>query len=61
MNWLAWIGLAVLITALAAISGLTPKGTRQIAHTRLMGMARLALLAVVIVVAYLAFRARAGG
>jgi hypothetical protein len=61
MSWLAWLGLAVLITAAAAITGIKPKGTRHVAHTRLMGMARLALLAFVLIFLYLAFRARAGG
>jgi hypothetical protein len=61
MRWLAWLGLAVLITALAAVTGIKPKGTRHVAHTRLMGVARLALLALVIIFAYLALRARSGG
>jgi len=61
MNWFAWLGLAVLITAVAAITGIKPKGTRHVAHTRLMGVARLVLLAIVIIFAYLAFRARSGG
>jgi hypothetical protein len=61
MTWLAWLGLAVLITAVAAITGIKPKGTRHVSHTRLMGVARLALLAGVIIFAYLAFRARSGG
>ena len=61
MSWLAWLGLAVLITAVAAITGIKPKGTRHVAHTRLMGMARFALLVVVIIFAYLTFRARSGG
>ena len=61
MRWLAWLGLAVLITALAAITGIKPKGTRHVAHTRLMGGARLALLAVIIIFTYFAFRARSGG
>ena len=61
MSWLAWLGLAVLITAVAAITGIKPKGTRHVARTRLMGVARLVLLAVVIIIAYLVFRARAGG
>ena len=60
MSWLAWLGLAVLITAVAAITGIKPKGTRPVAHTRLMGGARLALLALVILLAYIAFRARSG-
>ncbi|MEO6213535.1 MAG: hypothetical protein ABIP65_07905 [Vicinamibacterales bacterium] len=60
MSWFAWLGLAVLITAIAAITGIKPKGTRHVARTRLMGGARLALVVVVIIVAYLAFRARSG-
>jgi F0F1-type ATP synthase membrane subunit a len=60
MSWLAWLGLAVLITAIAAITGIKPKGTRHVAHTSLMGAARLALLVFVIIFAYLAFRARSG-
>jgi len=61
MSWLAWLGLAVIITAVAAITGIKPKGTRHVARTHLMGVARLALLAVVLIFAYLAFRARFGG
>ena len=61
MSWLAWLGLAVLITAVAAITGIKPKGTRHVARTSLMGAARLVLVALVIVFAYLAFRARSGG
>ena len=61
MNWLVWLGLAVLITAGAAITGITPKGTRHVARTRLMGGARLVLVALVIIFVYLAFRARSGG
>jgi hypothetical protein len=60
MNWLVWLGLAVVIAAVAAVTGIKPKGTRPVAHTRLMGMGRLALLAIVIIFAYLAYRARGG-
>jgi hypothetical protein len=61
MTWLAWLGLAVLITAVAAVTGIKPRGTRHVAGTRLMGVARVALLIFVAIVAYLAFRARSGG
>ena len=61
MSWLTWLGLAVLITAVAAITDIKPKRTRLVARTRLMGVARLVLLAIVIIFAYLAFRARSGG
>ncbi|MEK6374891.1 MAG: hypothetical protein AABO58_19615 [Acidobacteriota bacterium] len=58
MNWLVWLGLAVVIAVIAAVTGLKPKGTRPVAHTRMMGMGRLALVVIVIIFAYLAFRAR---
>jgi hypothetical protein len=61
MNWLVWLGLAVLVAAIAAVTGIKPKGTRPVAHTRMMGVGRIALLAIVIILAYLAFRARSGG
>ncbi|MBA2301130.1 MAG: hypothetical protein H0W08_00685 [Acidobacteria bacterium] len=61
MSWLGWLALVVLITGVAAITGIKPKGTRHVARTRLMGGARLALLAVAIIIAYLVFRGRAGG
>jgi hypothetical protein len=61
MTWLAWLGLAVLITAVAAVTGIKPRGTRHVAGTRLMGVARVALLIFVAIVAYLAFRSRSGG
>ena len=61
MTWLAWLGLAVLITAIAAVTGIKAKGTRPVSHTHLMGVARLALLALVIIIAYLLFRARSAG
>ena len=56
MSWLGWLGLVVIITGIAAVTGIKPKGTRHVAHTRLMGMARLVLLAAIIIVSYLAFR-----
>jgi hypothetical protein len=58
MTWLVWLVLAVILTAVAAVTGFKPKGTRPVAHTHLMGMARLILLMVVIIFAYLAFRSR---
>jgi hypothetical protein len=60
MSWLAWLVLAVIISVVAAVTGIKPKGTRHVARTRLMGVARLALLAVAIILAYIAFRARSG-
>ena len=61
MNWFVWLGIAVVIAAVAAVTGIKPKGTRPVAHSRMMGMGRLALLVIVIILVYVAFRARAGG
>lgn len=52
--------LAVIIAAVASVTGLQPKGTRPVASTHLMGMARLVLIALALFFAYIAFRARAG-
>jgi hypothetical protein len=60
MNWLLLLGLAVIIGAVAAVTGIKPDKTRPVAHTHMMGMARFILLVFAIILAYLAFRARAG-
>ena len=58
MNWLVWLSLAVVIAAVAAVTGIKPKGTRPVAHTRMMGVGRIALFVIVAIFAYLAYRAR---
>ena len=60
MEWLVWLGLAVVVTAIAAITGLKSRGTRPVAKTRLMGVGRVILLILIVLFAYLAFRARSG-
>jgi len=60
MNWLFWLTLAVIIAGVAAVTGIQPKGTRPVGRTRMMGMARLALAAFAIILAYVAYRARSG-
>lgn len=60
MNWLILLSLAVIIAAFAAVTGIKPKKTRPVAHTNMMGMARFFLVVLAIILAYLAFRARAG-
>lgn len=60
MTWLFWLGLAVAITATAAVTGIKPKGTQHLARTRMMGVARLALVILALIFAYLAYRARSG-
>ena len=58
MTWLAWLGIVVVIAAIAAVTGIKPSGTRHVAGTKLMGVARVALFVIVIIVAYLVFRGR---
>jgi len=60
MSWLFWLGLAVVLGVIAAVTGIKPKGTRPVAHTRLMGMGRLVLLILIAIVVFLAYRARSG-
>jgi len=61
VNWVVWLGLAVLVSAVAAVTGLKAKGTRPVANSRLMAVGRFILLILVLVFAYFAWRARSGG
>jgi len=61
MNWLVWLGLAVLIGVVAAVTGLKPRGTRHVAGTRLMGVGRIVLFFILALFLYMAYRARTGG
>jgi hypothetical protein len=61
MSWLFWLAVAIIVTAVVAVFSTQPKGTRSVEHTHMMGVARFVLVAVVIIVAYAVFRARAGG
>jgi hypothetical protein len=45
-----------VVGALAALTGLKPKGTRPVSSTRLMGVARFVLIVMVLVFLYLAYR-----
>jgi hypothetical protein len=61
MSWFVWLGLAALVTAVVAVMSAQGKGTRPVEHTSMMGMARIFLVIIIIILAYAAFRARAGG
>jgi hypothetical protein len=45
------------VAAIAAITGVKPKGTRHVAHTSMMGVARIVLLIFLAIVLLVAFRA----
>ncbi len=57
MSWMVLLGIAVVIVAIAAVTGIKPKGTRPVAHTRMMGVGRVMLLIVAAIFAWLAWRA----
>src|ERR1700704_3474653 len=61
MTWLTALIAVALVAAFAAVTGLKPKGTRHVAHTSLMGVARIVLLVIVVICVYLVLRARTGG
>ena len=58
MTWLTWLGIAVVLAAIAAITGIKPKGSRHVAHTKLMGVGRVVLVILAIVLALVAWRSR---
>lgn len=51
MNPLVWLGAAVLLVAVVAITGAGPKGGKPVARTQLMKVARFILIAAIIVLA----------
>jgi hypothetical protein len=57
MTWLSWLMIAVVIAAVAAVTGVKPKGTRPVARTQLMSVARVVLFVLALIVAYFALTA----
>lgn len=56
MTWIFWLGLAVAIGIVAAVTGMKPSGTRPVARTRMMGVARFVLVVMLLLFLYLAYR-----
>jgi hypothetical protein len=61
MTWIIWLGLAVIIVAVAAVTGIKPRGGRPVASTHLMGAARVVLVLVAVLLAWIAWRSYGGG
>ncbi len=61
MSWLFWLGLAVAIGILTAVTGIKAKGTRPVARTKMMGMARVILLILAVVFLFVGYRGCAAG
>jgi len=47
-----WVIVALIVVAIAAITGVKPRGTRPVARTRLMVVARVVLVLLALLVAY---------
>ena len=56
MSWLVFLGIAVAVGVVMAVTGFKPKGSRPVARTRLMGMARWVLVAGALIFLFLAYR-----
>ena len=61
MGPIFWLTLALIVVVIAAVTGLKPRDGRQVARTQLMGVARVVLILGALALAYLAYRATAGG
>jgi hypothetical protein len=61
MTWWVWLSFAAIMAAFVATFALQPEGTRPVANTRLMAVARVALLVFVALYAFLAYRASGTG
>jgi uncharacterized membrane protein len=60
MNRIVWLSLAVVVCAIAAVTGVKPRGTRHVAHSRMMGVGRVFLVILVVIFAVMAYRAHGG-
>ena len=55
MNWLSILGCVVIVVAIISVFGFKSRGTRPVSGTRLMTMARIALVAFGLILLYLGF------
>ena len=46
MNWLMLLAFAVILSVIAAVTGIKPNKARPVAHTRMMGVARFVLVVI---------------
>jgi hypothetical protein len=56
MNWMVWLGVVVVIVAVAAVTGIIPRGGRPVANSRMMSMGRVMLVIIVAIIAFAAYR-----
>jgi len=58
MSWLTVLWVVAILAALAAVTGIKPSGTRHVARTGLMSVARVVLGLMALVIAYFAYTSR---
>lgn len=58
MSWLTLLLLVAVLVAVAAITGVKPRGGRPVARTRLMSAARVVLLVIAVLLAIAYFTGR---
>jgi uncharacterized membrane protein YozB (DUF420 family) len=58
VNWLAILGIVVVVIAVVSVLGARPKGGRPVERTQLMGVARVVLIIAGLIIGFLVFRAR---
>jgi hypothetical protein len=56
MTMWTWLVLAAVVAAVAALTGIKPKGTRPVSHSRLMGAGRVVMVLMVLIFLYAAMR-----
>jgi hypothetical protein len=61
MSWIELLLAAAVLAAVAALTGIKPRGTRPVARTRLMKAARIVLLLIAAGLAALAIAAAVAG
>lgn len=58
MHWIVLLGIAVVLIAAAAVTGIKPKGGKPVARTHLMTAARVMLVVIAVILVIAAFTAR---
>jgi hypothetical protein len=58
VSWLTLLLLVAVLVAVAAITGVKPRGGRPVARTRLMSAARVVLLVIAVLLAIAYFTSR---
>lgn len=55
MHWIVLLGIAVVLVAIAALTGANPDDGRPVSRTRLMTAARILLVVIALIVLAVAF------